>query len=69
MVTKPESLSKKSENAINIFEMKMLRRIYAPMEENGQWRIRYDKTLYKVYKQLDLHSFIKLKTLQWARNV
>jgi hypothetical protein len=33
------SLPKKSENAINIFERKILTRIYGPMEENEQWRI------------------------------
>jgi hypothetical protein len=30
------SPSKKSENVINIFERKLLRPIYGPMEENGQ---------------------------------
>jgi hypothetical protein len=66
---KTQSLSKKSENAINIFKRKMLRWIYAPVEEYGQWRFTHDKKLYDVYKQLDLLSFIKLKTLQSARNV
>jgi hypothetical protein len=34
------SLFKKSENAINILERKILRRIYGPVEGNGQWRMR-----------------------------
>jgi hypothetical protein len=46
---------------INIFERKTLRRIYGQVEENEQWRIRYNKELYKTYKELDLLSFIKLK--------
>jgi hypothetical protein len=35
----PWSLSKKSENAMSTLERKTLRRIYGPLEENGQWRI------------------------------
>jgi hypothetical protein len=55
--------------AINIFERKILTHIYRPVEENGQWSIRYNKELYKVYKELDLVSFIKLKRLQWAGHI
>jgi hypothetical protein len=36
------------------------------MNENGQWRSRYNKELYEVYKDLDLVTFVKLKRLQWA---
>jgi hypothetical protein len=57
------SLSNKSENAINIFERKILRQIYGTVKENGQWRIRYNKKLYEAYKELDLLTFIKLKRL------
>jgi hypothetical protein len=34
------SLSKNSENALSTFERKILRRIYGPVQDNGQWRVR-----------------------------
>jgi hypothetical protein len=43
------TLSKNSENALSIFERKILRRMYGPVQDNGQWRIRYNKELYELY--------------------
>jgi N-acetylmuramoyl-L-alanine amidase len=37
------TLSKKSENALSTLERKILRRIYGPVLDNGQWRITYNK--------------------------
>jgi hypothetical protein len=63
------SLSKKSENAINIFERKILSQIHGPVKEDEQWRTRYSKELYEAYQQLDLLTSIELKRLQWAGHV
>jgi hypothetical protein len=54
-------LSKKEESAINLFERKILRRIYGPTKENGIWRIIYNRELYKLYKEPDISVTIKLK--------
>jgi hypothetical protein len=62
-------LSKKSENALSIFERKILRRIYGPLQDNGQWRFRYNKELYELYGEPDFVTCIKLKRLQWAGHV
>jgi hypothetical protein len=40
-------LSKKDENLLQIFERRILRRIYGPINEGGIWRIRYNNGLYK----------------------
>jgi hypothetical protein len=58
------TLSKNSENALSTFERKILRRIYGPVQDNGQWRIRYNKELYELYGEPDLVTRIKLKRLQ-----
>jgi hypothetical protein len=63
------TLSKNSENALSIFERKILRRIYGQVQDNGQWRIRYNKELYELYGEPDLVTCIKLKRLQWAGHV
>jgi hypothetical protein len=39
------------------------------VKEEGQWRLRYNKELYELYKDADLVTFIKLKRLQWAGHV
>jgi hypothetical protein len=39
------------------------------LNENGQWRRRYNKELYELYEDLDLVTFVKLKRLQWAGHV
>ena len=63
------TLNKKDESVINSFERKILRRIYGPIKENGIWRIRYNKELYKLYKEPEISVMIKLKRLQWAGHV
>jgi hypothetical protein len=60
-------LTKKSEDDINSFERKILRRIFWPVNENGQWRNRYNKELYELYRDLDLGTFVKLKRLHVQR--
>jgi hypothetical protein len=63
------TLSKNSENALSAFERKILRRIYGPVQDNSQWRFRYNKELYELHGEPDLVTCIKLKRLQWAGHV
>jgi hypothetical protein len=63
------TLSKKSENALSIFERKILRRIYGLVQDDGQWRIRCNKELYELYSEPNLVTCIKLKRIQWAGHV
>jgi hypothetical protein len=67
--SKTWTLSKNSENALRTFERKILRRIYGPVQDNSQRRIRYNKELYELYGEPDLVTCIKLKRLQWAGHV
>jgi hypothetical protein len=52
------TLSKNSESVVSTFERKILRRIYGPVQDNGQWRIRYNKELYELYCEPDLVTCI-----------
>lgn len=63
------TLSKETEAKLGIFERKILRRIFGPVQENMQWRIRYNNELYKLYRSFDIVTFIKLRRLEWAGHV
>jgi hypothetical protein len=54
---------------LSTFERKILRTICGPVQDNGQWKIRYNKELCELYGEPDLVTCIKLKRLQWAGHV
>jgi hypothetical protein len=37
------------ENALSMFERKIIRKIYGPVMENNIWRIRYNEEINKLY--------------------
>jgi hypothetical protein len=39
------------------------------VNENGQWRCRYNTELYELYKDTDIVNDVKLRRLQWAGHV
>jgi hypothetical protein len=43
------------ENALRMFERKIIRRIYGPMMENNVWRIRYNEELNTLLKGEDIN--------------
>jgi hypothetical protein len=57
-------ITKNIENIINSYERKTLRRILGPINDNGIWRIRYNKEIYTLYGDQELSSVIKLRRLQ-----
>jgi hypothetical protein len=60
---------KRTEDLLNSFERKILRRIFGPVRENRMWRIIHNEELYREYKDLDIVSCLKFKRLQWAEHV
>jgi hypothetical protein len=56
--TCPGLFPKNPENAVSTFERKILRRIYGPVQDKCQWRIRYNKDLYHLYDEPDLVTCI-----------
>jgi hypothetical protein len=45
--------------------MKILRKIFGPVLEDNQWRIRENTELEKLYKDVVTGTFIKLQRLRW----
>jgi hypothetical protein len=51
-------MTKKTENIINSYERKILRRILGPINDNGTWIIRYNKEIYTLYGDPELSTVI-----------
>ena len=51
------------------FETKILRKIYGPICDRGEWRIRYNSELYRLYKYPEVVTSIKVSRLQWSGHV
>ena len=47
-------LMKCDEKQLCIFERRILRSIFGPVEENGVWRKRYNHELYSLFKEPDI---------------
>jgi hypothetical protein len=58
----PSSLD---ENALRIFERKIIRRIYEAVMGNNVWRIRYNEELNTLLKGEDIVRFIKSQRIRW----
>jgi hypothetical protein len=54
---------------LSIFERKILRRIYGPICEVGQWRKRYERKLEELYFEPNVVNVIKSSRLRWAGHV
>jgi hypothetical protein len=56
-------MTKKTENIINPYKRKILRSIFGHINDNGTWRIRYNKEIYTLYGDPELSTVIKLRRL------
>jgi len=62
-------LSKSVEAILGVFERKILRAIFGPTNDNGEWRIKYNNELYTLHKKNDRVTYIKINRLKWAGHV
>ena len=57
-------LSKCDEAILGVFERKILRSIFGPSNDNGEWRIKYNNELYAMYKENYIVTYIKTNRLK-----
>ena len=62
-------VSKFDEIILGVFERKILRAIFGPTNDKGEWRIKYNNELYTLYKESDIVTYIKINQLKWAGHV
>jgi len=60
------ALTKKEEQALLIFERKILRRICGPKCENGEWKSRKNRELEEMSKGENIVKWIKDQTISWS---
>jgi len=63
------TLTSKTEKMLMTWERKILRKIYGPTKENGQWRIKTSEELRTKYKSQDIVTVIKIRRLEWLGHV
>ena len=57
------TLKKAEQDMLNVFERKVLRMIFGPININGEWRIRFNDELYSMYKDATIVRKIKAQRL------
>ncbi|GFV18146.1 uncharacterized protein TNCV_169491 [Trichonephila clavipes] len=62
-------MSRANENMISIYERKILRFIFAGIQENEMWRRRSNLELYQAYKESEIVNFLKIQRIKWAGHV
>jgi len=62
-------MTKKIEQCLQVFERRILRYIFGPINDGGLWRRRYNHELYQRYNQQDIVGFIRVNRLRWAGHV
>jgi hypothetical protein len=57
------------EKMLTALERKILRKIYGPTKENGQWRIKTNEELINKYEAPDIVNVIKIRRMEWLGHV
>ena len=60
-------MTSSDEQAFGVFERKILRKIYGPFYDRGEWRIQWNQELYdiRVNVDIDVVKHIKIQLLRW----
>lgn len=65
------TLRKNEEKKLQVFERKILRKIFGPVKdsETGEWRVRKNNELESLFKKENIVNTIRNRRLQWAGHV
>jgi hypothetical protein len=59
------AMGKNDESKISIFERKVLRKIYGPVNDKGKWQIRYNNELYQLLGEPDIIKEVQARRVRW----
>ncbi len=58
-----------SEQELEVFERKVLRRIYGLIRDNGQWRKLYNHEIKQIYQSPPITEYLRVQRLLWIGQV
>jgi hypothetical protein len=58
-------MTKKEEQGLLVFERKIIRKIYGPKYENGEWKSRTNRELEEMSKGKNIVKWIKRQRISW----
>ncbi len=62
-------LNKKEEKQLIVFENKILRKIFGPINEDNVWRKRHNYEIRELYKEPDIIAELKSRRLRWLGHI
>lgn len=60
------TMTEQQQQQLRRWERKILRKIYGPVKEQNNWRIRSNLELEQVYKEPNIVTSIKIRRLEWV---
>jgi CRISPR/Cas system CMR-associated protein Cmr3 (group 5 of RAMP superfamily) len=69
MAVNPGPCKKEDENILQRFERKIIRRIYSPVRQGGEWRIRNNEEIDNIIRKKDIVRFVKARRINWISHV
>ena len=63
------TLSASDTNALRVFERKVMRRIYGPVNDDGMWRIRHNSEIEVILCNRNIVRFVKSRRIGWLGHV
>jgi hypothetical protein len=61
--------SAQDENILRRFERKIFRRIYGPVRQGREWRIRNNEEIDNIIRKKDIIRFVKARRISWIGHV
>jgi Holliday junction resolvase-like predicted endonuclease len=62
-------MKKEYENILRRFERKIIRRIYGPVKQVREWRIRNNEEIDNIMRKKDIVRFVKARRISWSSHV
>jgi hypothetical protein len=63
------TLTAKDENKLRIFERKILRKIFSPVNTDNVWRIQNNMEIDNLIEGADIVRFIKAQRIKWLGHI
>jgi CRISPR/Cas system CMR-associated protein Cmr3 (group 5 of RAMP superfamily) len=62
-------MKKQDENILGRYERKIIRRIYGPVRQGREWRIRNNEEIDNIIRKNDIVGFGKARRISWIGHV